>query len=368
VTVTPQTCGGTPSTQIPNNSFGYGRIDALAAVNAVPTAAGAAISGHVATTDGAPLAGATVNLAGAASRKTITDSNGNYRFDGISSGSFYTVTPTRVNYTFEPGDRALTILGNTADATFVAASSSSTPANPVDVSEYFVRQHYLDFLGREPDESGFNFWSNQILDCGIDVACVERKRINVSAAYFLSIESQQTGGLIDGLYRVSFGRRPFYAEFMPDSRTVANGIVVGEADWASRMEANKQAFVETWMQRPDFHATYDGLANSAFVDALISRAAGFDGDRDSLVSGLNQGTLSRAAVLRQIAENDGFTRAKLNGMFVMMEYFGYLRRDPDEAGYRFWLDKLDGFGGNFEQAEMVKAFLVSTEYRARFSR
>jgi subtilisin family serine protease len=368
VTVTPQTCGGTPSTQIPNNSFGYGRIDALAAVNAAPTAAAAAISGHVATADGAPLAGVTVDLAGAASRKTITDSNGNYRFDGISSGSFYTVTPTRVNYTFEPGDRALTILGNTADATFVAASSSSTPANPVDVAEYFVRQHYLDFLGREPDESGFNFWSNQILDCGIDAACVERKRINVSAAYFLSIESQQTGGLVDGLYRVSLGRRPLYAEFMPDSRTVANGIVVGEADWASRMEANKQAFVETWMQRPDFYATYDALANSAFVDALIERAAGFNGDRDSLVSGLNQGTLSRAAVLRQIAENDGFTRVKLNGMFVMMEYFGYLRRDPDEAGYRFWLDKLDGFGGNFEQAEMVKAFIVSEEYRSRFPR
>jgi hypothetical protein len=53
-------------------------------------------------------------------------------------------------------------------------------------------------------------------------------------------------------------------------------------------------------------------------------------------------------------------------MFVMMEYFGYLRRDPDEAGYRFWLNKLNQFGGNFEQAEMVKAFINSGEYRARF--
>jgi hypothetical protein len=55
-------------------------------------------------------------------------------------------------------------------------------------------------------------------------------------------------------------------------------------------------------------------------------------------------------------------------MFVMMEYFGYLRRDPDEAGYQFWLDKLNLFGGNFEQAEMVKAFISSIEYRARFPR
>jgi hypothetical protein len=52
----------------------------------------------------------------------------------------------------------------------------------------------------------------------------------------------------------------------------------------------------------------------------------------------------------------------------MMEYFGYLRRDPDESGYQFWLNKLNQFGGNFEQAEMVKAFITSGEYRQRFAR
>jgi hypothetical protein len=71
-------------------------------------------------------------------------------------------------------------------------------------------------------------------------------------------------------------------------------------------------------------------------------------------------------VLRQVVENDGFARAKSNQKFVMMEYFGYLRRDPDEAGYQFWLNKLNQFAGNFEQADMVKAFLVSGEYRGRF--
>jgi hypothetical protein len=67
-----------------------------------------------------------------------------------------------------------------------------------------------------------------------------------------------------------------------------------------------------------------------------------------------------------VVENEGFVRAKQNAMFVMMEYFGYLRRDPDQGGYQFWLDKLNQFGGNFEQAEMVKAFIVSGEYRDRF--
>ena len=70
--------------------------------------------------------------------------------------------------------------------------------------------------------------------------------------------------------------------------------------------------------------------------------------------------------MRQIAENERFVSAKRNEMFVMMEYFGYLRRDPDEAGRQFWLNKLNQFNGNFEQAEMVKAFLNSGEYRQRF--
>ena len=87
-----------------------------------------------------------------------------------------------------------------------------------------------------------------------------------------------------------------------------------------------------------------------------------------MVNGLSDGTLTRAGALQRIAENQQFVAAKRNQMFVMMEYFGYLRRDPDDSGYAFWLNKLNQFGGNFEQAEMVKAFIVSSEYRTRFPR
>ena len=76
--------------------------------------------------------------------------------------------------------------------------------------------------------------------------------------------------------------------------------------------------------------------------------------------------MTRSDILRQIAEDERFKTAKFNQTFVMMEYFGYLRRDPDESGYQFWLNKLNQFGGNFEQAEMVKAFILSGEYRNRF--
>jgi hypothetical protein len=242
-------------------------------------------------------------------------------------------------------------------------------ANPLSTPEYFVRQHYLDFLNREPDESGFNFWSDQILGCGSDASCIERRTINVSAAYFLSIEFQQTGGLVDGLYRASYGARPQFAEFMPDTQTVAQGVRVGNADWAQRLAANKAAFINAWVERPNFRAAYEGLTNSQYVDALISHTgvSFAASERDALVDSLNSAAATRAQVLGSIAENEQFASAKRNEMFVMMQYFGYLRRDPDASGYAFWLNKLNQFGGNFEQAEVVKAFIVSGEYRARFA-
>jgi hypothetical protein len=138
---------------------------------------------------------------------------------------------------------------------------------------------------------------------------------------------------------------------MPYTATVAQGVVVGRTDWAGRLTANKQAFVDAWVQRAEFRAAYDGLTNNAYVDKLTGNAgAGFNGDRNALINGLTSGSLTRSAVLRQVVENEGFTRAKRNEMFVMMEYFGYLRRDPDQAGYAFWLNKLNQFDGNFEQA------------------
>jgi len=77
-------------------------------------------------------------------------------------------------------------------------------------------------------------------------------------------------------------------------------------------------------------------------------------------------------VLRSVAENDALQKREFNRAFVLMQYFGYLRRNPDDPpdgdlkGFNFWLDKLNQFNGNFINAEMVKAFISSTEYRRRF--
>jgi glucose/arabinose dehydrogenase len=335
-----------------------------------PTNAFGDVTGQILNSaDGLPVPGAVVQMTGTQNRKTITDANGNYRFDNVATSGVYTVTPSRANFAFSPSDRSLSQLGNNTDAAFTAIPTGGT-INPLDTPEFFVRQHYVDFLSREPDESGFNFWSDQIISCGGDATCRERRRTNVSAAYFLSIEFQETGGLVDGLYRVSFSRRPFYSEFVPDTRSVGSGVVVGRTGWEALLEANKQAFLNAWVQRAAFVNAYGALSDDAYVDTLIGHTGVTftGGERNALVNSLINHTATRAGVLRQIVEDGRFVSAKFNQTFVMMEYFGYLRRDPDAAGYQFWLDKLNQFGGNFEQADMVKAFIVSGEYRDRFPR
>ena len=157
---------------------------------------------------------------------------------------------------------------------------------------------------------------------------------------------------------------------MPDVRTVGTGVVVGNEGWEATLQANKEAFVASFVNRAAFHAAFDNLSNDAYVATLIGHTGVTftAAERDALVSGLNNQTMTRGDALRSIAENQRFVNAKFNEAFVMMEYFGYLRRDPDASGFAFWLQKLNEFNGNFEQADMVKAFIVSGEYRERFPR
>ncbi|HKG15837.1 MAG TPA: DUF5666 domain-containing protein [Pyrinomonadaceae bacterium] len=243
-------------------------------------------------------------------------------------------------------------------------------------SDDFVLTHYEDFLNRDPDSSGFAFWKNEIEKCGQDAQCREVRRINVSAAFFHSIEFQRTGYLIYKMYVASFGRMPRLAEFLADVRTIGEGVVVGQPNWQETLEANTREFFEDWVSHPSFVAAFGGLTNAQYVDALLANAhlTLTTAERDALISGLDSGALSRADVLRQIVENPRFHAREFNRAFVLMQYFGYLRRDPDPApdgnlnGLNFWLDKLNQFGGNFVNAEMVKAFLQSAEYRRRFGK
>ena len=260
-------------------------------------------------------------------------------------------------------------LGEAASAiiTIVDNDAVVPSQNPASDAPFFVREHYHDFLNREPDDAGLNFWVNQLRECGSDARCVEAKRINVSAAFFLSIEFKETGYFVERLYKSTFGRRPALVEFMPDTQEASRGIVVGAAGWQEKLEANKRAFVESWVARTSFKQAFDAMTNEQYVAALYANAGvQSNAERDDIVRALNEGRETRSGALRRVAENSELVKNETNAAFVLMQYFGYLRRDPDESGYNFWLSKLNQFGGNFVQSEMVKAFLDSTEYNQRF--
>jgi len=487
-----------------------------------------------------------------------------------SQKSDYEIAIAKV--TFAPGDTSKTVRILIVDDTFVEGNETinlalSNPAgsglgmgsptyatvrindndavapttNPIDTAGFFVRQHYLDFLNREPDLAGFNFWVNQITSCGADAACIALKRQNVSAAFFLSGEFQNTGMLAYLGNKAAFGNLPFgppvpilYGQFEKDTQRLQKDYVVGQPGADAQLEANKQSYFDDFVQRPEFLDKFPiATTNTAYVDALLANAGidppnvrlfvanltnsqevpptvptlsgggarpassgtakfkfnaaqtamtftatinnidttglqtadandnllnahihagptvapgingpvvwGFfgapfndnnpndaantpfspgvggtfsgkwdapegnattlaaqlsnlrqgrayinfhttqftggeirgnfpaeDAFRNSLIAALNGSTMTRAQVLRAVAESEEFNQNEFARAFVLMEYFGYLRRDPDTAGYTFWLNKLNAFNGDFVQSEMVKAFLVSTEYRQRF--
>jgi Matrixin len=260
---------------------------------------------------------------------------------------------------------------------------AATGPNLIDDTQFFVAQHYRDFLSREPDASGLQFWTNNIESCGADQNCRAVKRIDTSAAFFLSIEFQDTGYFVYRVYKAAFGNLPgkpvpvTFQQFFPDTQGIGRGVVVGVGNWQQQLDANKSAYALAFVQRPDFQAAHGGQDATTYVNSLFANAGvtPTDAERQAAISAFNNaggGNAGRAAALRSVAESGSVTNALRNEAFVLMQYYGYLRRNPDDppdadfTGYNFWLGKLNQFGGNYVAAEMVKAFLSATEYRSRF--
>jgi hypothetical protein len=289
-------------------------------------------------------------------------------------------------------------LGATSQATVIIQENDSSfvNSNPIDTPNFFVRKHYLDFLNREPDQSGLNFWTNQITSCGSDASCTDVKRINVSAAFFLSIEFQQTGYLVERFYKVAYGEgtgtstlggsHPLavpavrFNEFLTDTQRIGRGVVVLQPGWEQGLENNKQAYAGEFVATSRFGAAFPTtMIPPDFVDKLNQNAGNVLSPSErttaiNLFSGAadTSNTTARAQALRQVAEDQDLYNAEFNRAFVLTEFFGYLRRNPndtpdmDHTGYEFWLTKLNQFNGDYIAAEMVKAFISSSEYRQRF--
>jgi uncharacterized protein (TIGR03118 family) len=466
-----------------------------------------------------------------------------------------TVRILLINDTFDENDETVNLalsnvsgagagLGSPSEAelTIIDNDTGAPVTNVIDNTTFFVRQQYLDFLNREPDPSGLAFWVNNIDSCGGDAACREVKRIDTSAAFFLSIEFQRTGILAYLANKAAFGASAlgspgpvFFGQFEKDTQQLQKDLIFGTGTFDAQLEANKQAYFNDFVTRPEFIAKFADLTNAQYVDSLLTTAGidpanvklftttltnsqevpptvpttttgaarptsngtarflfdsassptkmtftatinnidvtgsqttdtndnlvaahihagpsvmpgvngpvvwGFFGSpfndnnpndaqntpfasgvggtfsgkwdapegngttlaaqvtnlrtghayinfhtmqfgggeirgnipaqdafRNSLVAALDAATMTRAQVLRAVAESEEFTLNETNRAFVLMEYFGYLRRDADTSGFNFWLNKLNAFNGDFRNAEMVKAFISSAEYRQRF--
>lgn len=298
------------------------------------------------------------------------------------------------------GDETVNLtLSNVTTGATIAVSvltiqdNDSTPptTNPADQAEFFVRQHYFDFLGREPDPGGFAYWTGQISQCGNSPACLLTQRVGVSDAFVFEPEYQQTGAYVFRLYRVAYGNsQPFpnpnpdsahpgeenkvpnYAVFLADRERV-----IGGANLAEKLQELANAFV----LRPEFVARYPGkLTGSGFVDALLltlmnDLGVDLSSQRTALIGLSSSG--GRGAVLYHLADdnqsnpinNRAIIDAEYNRVFVASEYFGYLRRNPDMPGFLFWLGQVNSapLKDLSKQHAMVCSFITSVEYQQRFS-
>ena len=280
----------------------------------------------------------------------------------------------------------------------VARLITNLAPNPIDTAANMVIQHYRDFLSREPDPDGLDFWTKQITSCGADVQCIEVARINVSASFFLSIEFQQTGYLVERMYKSAYGdvmgtstfpsTHPLavpvirFDEFLRDTKRIGQGVIVLAPQWQELLESNKQTYALEFVQTARFVTAFQTtMTPEQFVDKLNLNAGNVLSATErataiNLFSGAanSSNITARAQAVRQVAEDSDLYNAEFNRAFVLAEYFGYLRRNPNDApettrdytGYDFWLTKLNQFNGNYIAAEMVKAFLSSIEYRQRF--
>ncbi len=301
------------------------------------------------------------------------------RAEQWTGGSAQMIVPFEKNFdigVLEPGTYTLDFKSWNATVKQIQFTIVATPppARPIDSVCFFVAQHYRDFLSREADGSGFAFWTNNLSNCGMDANCLEVGRINISAAFLLSIEFNATSYYLYRMYKGALGRMPTYAEFVPETAELGKNVVVGSNDaWGIRLSSNKDIYTSNFFKRPEFQARYSGLTTAQYVDKLFETegVTPTQAERDEIIDSIDQcrftsGCPTRVSVLRRIIEHSAFDRKVFNEAFVALQYFGYLRRDPDAPGFQFWLNKLNQFNGDFVKAEMVKAFITSDEYRQRF--
>jgi hypothetical protein len=247
----------------------------------------------------------------------------------------------------------------TATLTILDNDTARPRVNPIDDARFFVNQQYLDFLNRPPDQGGLDYWTSQITGCGNNLGCVITRRNGVSAAFFIESEFQVTGFYVYRLHKAAFGVLPARQIFITDRSRVLAGPT---------LEADKIALANDFVMRDAFLARYPLTQTpEQFVNLLFDTAGliPFTAERQQLAQDMRNGK-TRAQVLMEVIEIQQFKNNEFNSAFVLMQYFGYLQRDPEPAGFAFWLDVLNNREPN-NFLGMVCSFITSQEYQERFS-
>jgi|GEM_PF-749227 len=355
-----------PTLQFNALSYSAGEGDGRANITMIRTGdTSSAATVNYATSDPAGLQNCNVINGIASSRCDYATSVGTLRF-AIGETS-KTISIPVVDDNFTEGNETFTLtlsnpvgasLGTVSSTTVTITDNASTAGNPIDVVPFFVRQNYIDFLGREPDAFGNDGWQAMLNNCAAgDITC---DRIEVSSRFFRSAEFQERGYYVYRFYSASFGRKPNYEEFIPDVAKVSGFLTEAEK------EANKVAFVDEFMQRAEFRNRYDvQVTPTDYVNALLTTAGLLNHpSKAGWIAGLGNGSLTRGQVLRQLAESQELSEKYKVEAFVVMQYFGYLRRNPDSF-YRDWIAIMNQDPLNYRN--MVNGFMNSTEYRNRFA-
>jgi subtilisin family serine protease len=354
-----------------------GNISAPASVNFATTdnfgANCSQANGQAAANCDYNTAGATLQFAANEASKAITVSIVN---DGYVEGN-ETFTLTLSNPTGMS-------LGSPATTTITITDNDANPTNPFDNNSFFVRQQYLDFLFREPDAGGFNGWLNMLNNCqpnqgglGSDPNC---DRVLVSSGFFRSTEFGERGYWSYRYYHAALARRPQFAEFIPDMRRLGGFLT------AEQQEAARDAFVADFMQKPEFVGIYAGLTDAAHAAQFIAKleekaevtlpatTTTLPGQppqygRQELINKMANGEFTAAQTLRAFIEQKVVFDRFFFRAFVAMQYFGYLLRDPEDAGYNDWVDVLTNGRGPIPPGDfrhLIFGFVWSVEYRQRF--
>jgi hypothetical protein len=282
----------------------------------------------------------------------------------FSVGAYAQSPPTLRIVTETPGLPSDLYYGDVKVKTLRLRPGTNVPIT-IDDSDFFVHQHYIDFLSRFPEQSGFDSWmtflNSEQQRCPADPECLHQARLTVSSSFFGSQEFNLKGGYVFRFYKASLARMPSYPEMIAGMTAVTGAT-------GPEVEQKRTQFATDWVLRSDFLAAFPrSLTPTQFVDNILSTAGVGVANRSQIISDLTAGgntDAARAVAMRAIADSPEETNKEFNPSFVYMQYVGYLRREPEITGFNAWLTYLNAHPTDFR--EMVRGFMDSTEYRARF--